>query len=87
MKWLLATSLIVAIAALSIPWIFTANFDAATHASVLLAISWIVILAVGIRLFGKRGLWLLIGMPMALYWPLWFLALIVACASNRNYCP
>ena len=87
MKWLLGISLIVGIAALTGPWIFPANFDAATHVSVLLAIVWIVILAAGIHRFGKQGLWLLIGMPMALYWPVWFFIIVAACANNRNSCP
>ena len=39
--------------------------------SVPFAIAWALVLAFSCFRFKKRGLWLLLGAPMALYWPIW----------------
>jgi hypothetical protein len=36
-----------------------------------LAIIWAAILAFCVWRYKKRGLWLLMGAPLALYWPIW----------------
>ena len=38
--------------------------------SIPFAIAWVVILAFCLSRYKKRGLWLLVGAPMALYWPI-----------------
>jgi hypothetical protein len=35
----------------------------------VLALLWIIVLLSGLVVHGKRGLWLLIGAPLALFWP------------------
>jgi hypothetical protein len=41
--------------------------------SIPFAIAWVFVLAFSLRRYKKRGLWLLVGAPMALYWPIWLL--------------
>lgn len=49
------------------------DYDAMISRSVPLAILWALILLLCFWRYKKRGLWLLIGAPMALYWPIWLL--------------
>ena len=77
MRLLLASSLAIAFAALFYPSFlgssfFDAGMDPATYVSLFLGICWLVLFAVGVFKFRSRGLWLLIGLPFAAYWPLAF---------------
>jgi hypothetical protein len=70
-------SLAIAFAALFYPSFlassfFDAGMDPAIYVSLFLAICWLVLFAVGLFKFRSRGLWLLIGLPFAAYWPLAF---------------
>ena len=49
------------------------DYDAMISRSLPFAIAWAVLLGIGLWRYKKRGLWLLLGTPMALYWPLWLL--------------
>src|SRR5437879_2133762 len=49
------------------------DYDAMISRSIPFAIAWAVILAFSLWRYKKRGLWLLVGAPMALYWPIWLL--------------
>ncbi len=49
------------------------DYDAMISRSIPFAIAWAVILAFCLWRYKKRGLWLLVGAPMALYWPIWLL--------------
>jgi len=49
------------------------DYGAMISRSIPFAIAWAVILAFGPWSYKKRGLWLLVGAPMALYWPIWLL--------------
>ena len=49
------------------------DYDAIAFRSIPFAIVWTMIVALGVWRYGMRGLWLLAGAPMALYWPVWFL--------------
>jgi hypothetical protein len=49
------------------------DYDAMISRSIPFAVSWITISAFSLWHFKKRGLWLLLGTPMALYWPIWLL--------------
>jgi hypothetical protein len=84
MKWMLVLSLVVAIAAFSIPlpWTSSPNFSPAFNVSICLAICWVLLLVAGVLKFRKRGLWLLFGMPFALAWPMWYVLLAAACHSG-----
>jgi hypothetical protein len=77
MKLLLVLSLAIAFAALFCPFFlrfsfFGAGMDPAVYVSLFLAICWLVLFAVGLCKFRSRGLWLLIGLPFAAYWPVAF---------------
>jgi hypothetical protein len=49
------------------------DYGAMISRSIPFAIAWAVILAFCLWRYKKRGLWLLVGAPMALYWPIWLL--------------
>jgi hypothetical protein len=51
--------------------------DPATHVSLFLGICCLVLFAVGRFKFRNRGLWLLIGLRFAAYWPLAFFMVLV----------
>ena len=48
-------------------------YDAMISRSVPLAMAWALVLTVCLWRYKKRALWLLLGAPMALYWPIWLL--------------
>ena len=49
------------------------DYEATIWWSVPIAIGWAMILAFCLWRHKKRGLWLVVGAPMALYWPVWLL--------------
>jgi hypothetical protein len=49
------------------------NYRLMLYVSVPLAFAWAVVLILSISRYKRRGLWLLLGTPMALYWPIWLL--------------
>ena len=49
------------------------DYDAMISRSIPFAIAWAVILGFCLWRYKKRGLWLLVGAPMALCWPIWLL--------------
>ena len=94
MKTLFTVMFLVAGAAFLAPWIIGPwifhdyeVMDSATRVSAVLAMPWLVLLAAALLRFRKKGLWLLTGLPFALYWPLVFLAIGVACGQYVRNCP
>jgi|HubBroStandDraft_6_1064221.scaffolds.fasta_scaffold667620_2 hypothetical protein len=76
---LFATSLIIALVNL-VPPVWWANWAAAYHlypvfkpldgvVEFYLAGVWALLLVIGLVFYGKRGLWLLVGLPLALFFP------------------
>jgi hypothetical protein len=57
-------------------------YDFAGAAGLILAAAWLIIFVVSLRRFRWRGLWLLVGAPLAFYFPL--LLAFYAVAEN-NY--
>jgi hypothetical protein len=49
------------------------DYSAITSRSVPLAVLWATFAIAAVFLFSRRALWLLIGAPVALYWPIWLL--------------
>jgi hypothetical protein len=49
------------------------DYYAIISRSIPFAAAWAAILAYSLWRYEKRGLWLLVGAPMALYWPIWLL--------------
>jgi len=43
------------------------------YGSIPFAVTWALVLVFSLIRFKKRALWLLLGAPMALYWPIWLL--------------
>jgi hypothetical protein len=62
LKGLLATSLLLAVANLLLP--FVAGMAVIVPSAGL----WLSLLILTVMEYGKRGLWLLIGSPVALFW-------------------
>ena len=52
-------------------WRMPLDYDAMISRSIPFAFVWLAALVFGLWRFRLRGLWLLIGAPMALYWPIW----------------
>jgi hypothetical protein len=52
-----------------------------------LAAIWSLLQAVAILRHRWRGLWLLIGLPIALYWPIAFKLLEYQCRQDATACP
>jgi hypothetical protein len=78
MRLLFVLSIAVAFAAVLYPSFLGSSFieagiDPAIYVSLFLAICWLALFAVGLFKFRTRGLWLLIGLPVAAYWPITFL--------------
>jgi hypothetical protein len=38
---------------------------------------WILLVTIAVVFHGRRGLWLLVGMPVALFWPICFLLWVI----------
>lgn len=55
--------------------------------SISLTVFWLFLLVAALIQFKKRGLWLLVGAPFALYLPFVFVMMIWACAHNHDACP
>ena len=47
---------------------------------------WLVLLVVALIGYGRRGLWLLIGAPIVLFWPIWFTVYSLACTVGGAPC-
>ena len=60
------------------------DFDMAAQISLFLSAIWLVLFIVAVVQHGMNGLWLLIGAPLALFYPLAFLMVWWAC--QRNAC-
>ncbi len=41
--------------------------------SVPLAVMWVALFCISVFRFGRKALWLLLGAPLAFYWPVWIL--------------
>jgi hypothetical protein len=66
---------------------FDSGIDSATHVSLFLALCWLVGFVVGLFKFRSRGLWLVIGLPLAAYWPFALFMIAWRCAHDIKACP
>jgi hypothetical protein len=83
LKHLLAISILLAAAAFSVPLVFG---ETATPWCLLLALVWVALFLFVLVRHRKRGLWLLIGAPLALYWPVAIVFASVTCAHSGRFC-
>ena len=49
------------------------DYGAMISRSIPFAATWAVVLVLSLWRYKRRGLWLLVGAPLALYWPIWLL--------------
>jgi hypothetical protein len=67
-------SLIVAyLASIAPSYQMPINYGAVVSKSIPLAIVWALIAAFALWHYRKSGLWVLVGAPLALYWPVWLM--------------
>jgi hypothetical protein len=85
MKQLFLVSFAVALSAFFDVWFFHAAPP--IYLSILLTICWLVLLAIGLFKYKKRGLLLLVGAPFALGWVFEFFLIAWGCAHNIKACP
>lgn len=52
-----------------------------------LALLWSAIVIVGFIRHKRHGLWLLLGAPLALWWPCLMIMILASCAHNVRACP
>jgi hypothetical protein len=81
-KGLLTISLLLALASLSIPFVnlALANLLSLNQPIVIpteivypITLLWLMTLISALTRYGKRGLWLLVGFPVAFFWPIGFI--------------
>jgi hypothetical protein len=80
---LFATSLVVAVVNLEPPtsrvnWPHLFDQDVGFY----LAGIWLLLVAIALVFHGRRGLWLLVGMPVALFFPIYFLLWATGCLDT-----
>lgn len=78
----------IAVAAFSavVPFAFQYESSLSLIASSCFALLWLILLTIGLVKFKKRWLWLLIGAPIAFFFPLYLMMIILACAHDRFSC-
>jgi hypothetical protein len=111
MKRQMMTSLVLALSAFSIVWLFALVYSVAVihHVgdvlleatlgmlsetsgrvivvvSAVLSICWVIYFVGTLAKFKLRGLWQLTILPIALFWPVVYIGLIMACTSSPNSC-
>jgi hypothetical protein len=70
----LTASLVIAYLGLKSPsYQMPLDYHAMISRSIPFAAVWTALLALSLWRYKKRGLWLILGVPMALYWPIWLL--------------
>lgn len=81
MRQMLGLSLVMAIAgfALPFPWMSPGAFGTLFKVSLLPAACRLIVFIASLVKFRTRGLWLVLGLPLALYWPVWYLQVMAAC--------
>lgn len=72
------TSLIVSVVVAYLGWSSPSyrmplDYDAMISRSVPFALAWALIFGFCLWRYQRHGLWLLVGTPMAVYWPIWLL--------------
>jgi hypothetical protein len=85
---LLVGSLVVAGIALAAPWMLRyAGFMTSLKASMLLALLWSIVVLFALLRYRKRGFWLLLGAPVALYWSFVFAWVAWNCSHDlKPFC-
>lgn len=69
----MSCSLLIALAAWLAPQRMPGNIDALLWYSLPLAALWLTVFAIAVLRLRRKSLWLLVGAPFALHWPIWLL--------------
>jgi hypothetical protein len=85
---LLVVSLAVAAIALAAPLLSgSVGFMTSLKASIFLALLWTIVVLFALIRYRKRGFWLLLGAPVALYWSFVFAWIAWNCAHDlKPFC-
>jgi hypothetical protein len=78
----LIVSLVLAALAFGLPWV---THFADGGLSIGLHLAWLVFVAATLWTHGRRGLWLLLGAPLALFWPGTLVAWMMSDAPLRMF--
>jgi hypothetical protein len=85
-KALLPASVVLAFVDWVIPQTRPIDFHAVLWLSLPLTCLWALMIALAAYRFGRKSLWMLVGVPLALYWPIWLLLNgIPACYWSGNW--
>jgi hypothetical protein len=80
-----ACSILVAACGFAGPWL--SNGGRYWYLSIWIGLGWIIMVLAALIVLRWRALTLLVGAPLALYYPLVAYKVISACAQNINMCP
>jgi len=84
---LLVASVVVALGAAFIPRYLGPDVSLMLLWNLALGVLWFALVIAAISWHRWRGLWLLVSVPLLVYWPFAFWLLVRACAQNINACP
>jgi len=84
----LTWSLVISGVTCVLPYLFPpADWDAIIRISLWLGLAWFATLVIFPFRYRKKGLWFLVGAPLALYWPFVLFMIGWACAHDVHNCP
>jgi hypothetical protein len=81
--WSMALAILAASTRWSVEAITGATFSFVS-VSAALAMAWGAISIVSVRKYGREGLWVLLGAPLALFWPVVFCLMWYACEHGAD---
>lgn len=87
MPTFIAVSIAAALVGFGGPWAFTREgYSTALGVSLCMALIWFLVLVFAVVRYGKRGMCILLGLPLALYWPTALGLLFYGCLQHSNAC-
>jgi hypothetical protein len=87
-RYLLVASIFTAVTGALVPYyLATPDVSLILLWGFSLGVLWFALLVAAVFWYRWKGLWLIIGAPLAFYWPIAFEMLRRACAQNINACP
>jgi hypothetical protein len=80
-------SLAIGLVGCLLPYLFQSPDDRTIRVSFVLALVWLVGLLAALIRYRMKGLWFLVGLPFAVYWPFVLLMIGWGCAHDFHQCP
>jgi hypothetical protein len=80
-------SLLIGILAVSTRWTVLPLTPASlvfVAVSAALALPWAILFVLSVHRYGRKGLWILVGAPMILFWPVMFGLLVWSCEHGAD---